>query len=174
MLPPRYMVTYARPKRDEEGNLLCHICGHRVPKGRRTLCGSKCAEERAIRGGRGVREAVFKRDKGICARCGLDCEVLRDELDSLEREQAKNKAERRWPPRWRGSAFQQFLADNKLGMWNGEVKRNLWETHHKVAVKEGGGQCGLENYATLCCRCHARETGRLRKRLNAMRNKGER
>jgi hypothetical protein len=42
-----------------------------------------------------------------------------------------------------------------------------WEAHHKAAVAEGGGQCGLDNYETVCYRCHAKETGALRKRLNA-------
>jgi hypothetical protein len=42
---------------------------------------------------------------------------------------------------------------------------HLWEAHHKVAVVQGGGLCGLEGYETLCFRCHNEETRKLRKAL---------
>lgn len=42
-----------------------------------------------------------------------------------------------------------------------------WQADHIVPVAEGGGQCGLDGYRTLCRACHARETGLLRRRLNA-------
>ncbi len=31
---------------------------------------------------------------------------------------------------------------------------HLWEADHIVPVKDGGGCCGLENYRTLCRKCH--------------------
>ena len=46
--------------------------------------------------------------------------------------------------------------------------RSYWEVDHIVPVAEGGGACGLENLRTLCYRCHPAETGKLRRRLNAM------
>lgn len=36
---------------------------------------------------------------------------------------------------------------------------SCWEAHHVEAVIEGGGECGLENYRTLCFRCHKGVTG---------------
>jgi hypothetical protein len=36
-----------------------------------------------------------------------------------------------------------------------------WEAHHKHAVVEGGGGCGLDGYETLCASCHKRETSAL-------------
>lgn len=42
---------------------------------------------------------------------------------------------------------------------------NLWQADHIVPVVEGGGECGIENYRTLCTECHKRETAALRKRL---------
>ena len=38
---------------------------------------------------------------------------------------------------------------------------HLWEAHHRVPVSEGGGECGLEGYETLCLECHRRETAEL-------------
>ena len=36
-----------------------------------------------------------------------------------------------------------------------------------MPVAEGGGQCGLDGFRTLCKRCHGKASGALRKRLNA-------
>jgi hypothetical protein len=41
----------------------------------------------------------------------------------------------------------------------------LWQADHQVPVAEGGGQCGLENFRTLCVPCHNAETAALRGRL---------
>jgi len=44
-----------------------------------------------------------------------------------------------------------------------------WQADHIVPVAEGGGQCGLDGYRTLCRACHARETRALMGRLKAAR-----
>ena len=40
-----------------------------------------------------------------------------------------------------------------------------------IAVVEGGGECDLENYRTLCVPCHRRVTAELRERLRANRKR---
>lgn len=45
----------------------------------------------------------------------------------------------------------------------------LWEADHIVPVVEGGGECGLDNYRTLCIPCHKKETKALAARLAAKR-----
>ena len=42
---------------------------------------------------------------------------------------------------------------------------HLWQADHIIPVVEGGGECGLENYWTLCSACHKRETAALKRRL---------
>lgn len=42
---------------------------------------------------------------------------------------------------------------------------HLWQADHIVPVVEGGGECGLDGYRTLCTDCHKAETAELRKRL---------
>ena len=42
---------------------------------------------------------------------------------------------------------------------------DFWQADHFVPVAEGGGNCGLENFRTLCSPCHLNETERLRARL---------
>lgn len=36
--------------------------------------------------------------------------------------------------------------------------RSFWEADHRVPVAEGGGECGLDGYQTLCTPCHKRKT----------------
>lgn len=38
---------------------------------------------------------------------------------------------------------------------------DLWQADHIKAVVEGGGECGLDNYRTLCTACHKSETADL-------------
>jgi 5-methylcytosine-specific restriction endonuclease McrA len=42
---------------------------------------------------------------------------------------------------------------------------DLWQADHILPVVEGGGECGLENYRTLCTHCHRQETAALHERL---------
>jgi hypothetical protein len=41
------------------------------------------------------------------------------------------------------------------------LKHSLWQADHIRPVVEGGGGCGLDNYRTLCLRCHKRATAAL-------------
>jgi len=50
---------------------------------------------------------------------------------------------------------------------------HTWEADHIVPVIEGGGQCGLENYRTLCLSCHRKETAALAKRRAEQRRKAK-
>jgi hypothetical protein len=34
----------------------------------------------------------------------------------------------------------------------------FWDADHIVAVKDGGGECGLDNLRTLCIFCHIKRT----------------
>ena len=36
----------------------------------------------------------------------------------------------------------------------------FWEADHARAVADGGGECALENYQTLCTRCHVAKSTR--------------
>lgn len=51
---------------------------------------------------------------------------------------------------------------------------DLWQADHIVPVIEGGGECDLENYRTLCTACHKEETRLLaaRRAEKARKDKG--
>jgi 5-methylcytosine-specific restriction protein A len=46
---------------------------------------------------------------------------------------------------------------------------HLWQADHIIPVIEGGGECGLDNYRTLCIPCHRRVTAELRARMKQRR-----
>lgn len=157
---------------DEQGRRLCRWC--RAPLDRRSIgyCGDECADEVAIRLSRAaVMALVDRRDGGVCSRCGLDTGQLLRIVDRL-----RQRSERR---RLRSGALRD-PSDLDAARWErlraelaargfGAVDRwhtpNLREADHVVAVAEGGGCCGLENFRTLCVPCHRAETRALRTRL---------
>ena len=120
---------------------LCRWCGGEVRKGRFTFCSAACVHQWKLRTDPGyLRDEVFARDRGVCARCGLDTEALRRDKRKLDYA-ARRQFEKEWGRR-----------------------RHLWDADHIVAVVEGGGECGLSNIRTLCLKCHRQATAELRAR----------
>ncbi len=145
-------------KRDTDGRKLCRLCATRLPKFKQRWCSDACRDQAYLQCSPGhMRAAVRRRDKGVCARCGLDTVKLRDELRDLCHKYGRD-----------GEAYRSHL----LLMWGPWVLRSpLWQMNHKQAVAEGGEIWGLKNVETLCIPCHQEHTKMLRKRL-AWRGKG--
>ena len=138
-------------------------CG-RVPTGRRHNWFSQaCVDGWLMRTSPSfVRQKVLERDRGICARCGLDAEYLRTVINEMR---GTCRRYSHWSDSgevntWLRGTGRDFLNEHGL-----ESGRALWEAHHQVAVAEGGGLCGLDGYETLCRWCHQRETKALVSRL---------
>ena len=149
--PPRHRSVdrWGVPDRDPEGRAICRWCRHTIdPKGRRlTFCSQACVEEWKIRSRPShVRWLLRRRDHEVCALCHVDTAWLRAAIRS-------------WSP-WDRSAAEKVVIKR---VW----RSARWQADHIRPVAEGGGDCGLDNYRTLCCACHAAETGKLRRRLNA-------
>ena len=49
----------------------------------------------------------------------------------------------------------------KRKIWKRKHGGGLWDADHIIAVKDGGGLCGLENIRTLCIKCHKNVTKEL-------------
>jgi 5-methylcytosine-specific restriction enzyme A len=129
----------------EHGRNLCRWCQIETPKGRRTFCSDGCVHEWKLRTDAGyLREHVFQRDRGICAACGADTEMLRRDKRKLD-----FAARRRFEKEW--------------GV-TGLSRRSLWDADHILPVCEGGGECDLSNIRTLCLKCHRVATSELRRR----------
>lgn len=84
-----------------------------------------------------LRKCVQLRDSGICHECGIDCIKLRKRIKKAR----KNKDDK---------TLEQLAREYPRLKHN----RSYWEAHHVLAVKDGGGECGLSNLITLCIPCH--------------------
>jgi 5-methylcytosine-specific restriction enzyme A len=143
---PGGWVDRKKIPRGPNGRGLCRWCSLEVPPRRYTFCSAYCVHEWKLRSQPGyLREQILKRDKGICAHCGID--ALREHL-RMKRARGDRRADLmlHWglKTRWR---------------------KSLWDADHIVPVMEGGGECDLDNIRTLCLRCHRVVTLRLRERV---------
>lgn len=133
------------PKNDK-GETLCRWCRNPVKPPRRTMCSAECVHELKLRiNGRYVRDCVYKRDKGVCKMCGIDTKDIANTALTLM-----------------GQERIDFLNVYNIGIkrkiWKKKHGGGLWDADHIVPVKEGGGECGLDNYRTLCIDCHKQVT----------------
>lgn len=188
----------AHRKRDESGNVVCSCgCGRPPGPGRRTWHSQECVDRWMwANSPQFVRRELWKRDRGVCAKCRVDAERQEKRARvavSSHGWQTKHGLEARvWSFRQRNPGVwyvPKFLVSDRWGFWQPRVaearrarlmameaegwnvhrRASWWEADHIVPVAEGGGQCGPENYRTLCYRCHAEETKKLRARLAAKR-----
>jgi hypothetical protein len=114
----------------------CAWCGGKGRKGLK-YCSDACQEEANIRyTGSYVSYYVFNRDHGICSLCGIDTNEIRKEAINIKRLS------------WNYFEFKKYW-----GPWHTK-NYVFWEADHIIPVSQGGGCCGLENYRTLCLRCH--------------------
>lgn len=132
--------------RGPNGRGLCRWCSIEVPARRFTFCSDDCVHEWKLRSQPGyLREHILKRDRGVCAHCGLD----------TLREHRKLK-------RARGTIRQALM---RQWGFSTRMRKSLWDADHILPVTEGGGECDLDNIRTLCLRCHRVVTAQLRERI---------
>jgi 5-methylcytosine-specific restriction endonuclease McrA len=161
-------------RRGPNGRLFCRWCDKEVGKGRRTFCSEECIHEWKLRSDPGyVRREVFKRDGGLCSQCRLDTQKIVQRAERLQYSLTYNRHEQSY------EATKVELAEiigqypwafPKSFQYGGNVKA-MWHADHVKPVVEGGGECGLDNYRTLCVPCHKQETKALAARRAAQRRK---
>lgn len=166
----RYLTTRDLPQIVEReggsprGRVLrrtCRWCGEDLSGRQTSYCSAECREEVYIRMGH-HRYHVKRRDKGVCADCGLDTELLERVLRHCNGSQRGLDPDHRWSlGAWKWKSWgAEILTD--LGFTTSN--QSLWEADHVIPVSAGGGCCGLDNYRTLCQRCHRKDTAILAKR----------
>jgi 5-methylcytosine-specific restriction enzyme A len=125
-----------------DGYRACRYCKKSVKPPKRTFCSADCVHEYRIRSdGSYLRECVFARDQGVCAICLIDTKETAELLTSTK-----------------GEIRDQILKSHnihKTRKINPEKNGGgLWDADHITPVKDGGGECGMENIRTLCISCH--------------------
>lgn len=171
----------AKLRRDADGHVVCSCgCGRRPPKGRRRWFSAECVNGwRARNDPSFVRQKVFERDKGICAICGCDSAVeyrrWKEQMKEADRLAGWFLKVWRLPKScqhdWRLLRLERRRIMDRWkppGAWT-DGRRTSWDADHIVPVVEGGGQCDLSNYRTLCHPCHKRVTAELAARRAAAR-----
>lgn len=134
-------------EKTEEGLTKCRWCEKGVLPPRRTMCSIECVHELKLRtSGRYLRSHVYKRDKGICNICGVDTKEIAKQIL-----QEVNKSDREVIMKENGISL-------KRKVWKRKNGGGLWDADHIISVKDGGGQCGLDNLRTLCIPCHKKKT----------------
>jgi HNH endonuclease len=125
-------------------------------------CSQECAETGRLRRGgwasTAIRSAMFALEGGVCQKCNINAHAFYEQITALEPAERLNRYQSaKWRMPASNKAYQSMVNEPKEG--------DFWQVDHKVAVAEGGGNCGLENLRTLCVPCHRDETEKLRVRL---------
>lgn len=155
--PEAGWVTGRRPT-GPNGRPTCRRCGGECPKGRRTFCGDDCVHEHRIRTDPGyVRALLRKRDQGVCRACGRDTEAWSEEISTAYWAALRYQDGEPYSAGRARSLAVLAAAGVPASRFGGA----LWDADHIVEVVEGGGECGLDNYQTLCIPCHRRKTADL-------------
>jgi 5-methylcytosine-specific restriction endonuclease McrA len=112
--------------------------------------GRTCLEQYTLRTSTaGLRKALFKWERGVCQTCGVDMHALCERIKVLPREKRAAVVVAAAPAfavRGNGKALQRLVESAAEGC--------AWHADHKLAVRDGGGECGLDNLTTLCVLCH--------------------
>lgn len=180
--PPRAKRGYRdlHPTRRVNGQYLCRFCSRPCPGRRTGWCSDACVREWKIQSDPGyARWEVFRRDHGVCAGCGVDTVAQVDDLVRRYRDVRvwhwETKGYARDPGVEVERRYAELLAELRAlkvppHRYFHRTSAGLWDADHIVPVAEGGGGCGLDNYRTLCLRCHYHETRKLKRRLSRRRS----
>lgn len=160
--------TAPRQQKDALGFKLCRMpeCGKRIGKGMRSYCSRECRTQFAIAYfPSSARWHVYKRDKGVCAKCNLDTDRMQRILKWVA-DRCRNGFFGEFGNRWRFAAgiSHSFGFDGSVYSDGG-----FWQADHVLECVNGGWGKGLENFRTLCTPCHKSETARLAGELAAAR-----
>lgn len=142
------------------------------------FCSRDCEHEFRIRTSPAyARQVVFRRDRGVCTHCRLDCGLLdrvvtrlrhggRDAahavVDDLTGDRVAEAVDET------GEQTALWLIEN-LGLGRRKRPCSLWQVDHRVPFSTGGADCGLGNLRTLCLACHRLQTRELHRALKAKR-----
>lgn len=162
-------TRFAKPESFTAPKGYCRYCKKKIENPRRrSFCSEECVREFDIRtSASSVLYWIFKRDNGICRKCGRNAEEAKSRHEKLESGMKNKYWENLWE--WDLEIQARFVMYREIEMRRLRndfqiisPERSWWEADHVIPVSKGGGECGLENYQTLCVRCHKEETAVLK------------
>lgn len=153
----KYGIEYG-PK----GFRLCRLCKTETTYKRATLCSEACRTRWALMTSPSyARQLVYQRDKGVCALCNLDTDMLLTMLGASKQAFMSQKPWPRWSDAPQGSFVRRTGYNEHPLLYRIGRTTSLWDADHIVPVVEGGGECDLDNLRTLCVWCHKQVTADL-------------
>lgn len=161
----------------------CTWCGQPVPKGSRTWCSNACVDQfRARHDPAFLRSAVYRRDHGICAACGLDTVWFRQSFRARTSLLPSGDTGDDWEiycclrhrRHWRDLNVRPVTRRGRGGLCMFGRQRIVctclpcsmrrqasdlsgWDADHIVPLHRGGAN-EIANLRTLCRACHKRVT----------------
>ncbi|XP_065651796.1 DNA annealing helicase and endonuclease ZRANB3 isoform X5 [Hydra vulgaris] len=139
---------------DKQGIALCLYCEKQVEQiaagsWLAQFCSHTCMQEFKIRSKskhENAREQLFAVELGVCQMCGIDAHTVFLEISNMPIANRKAALEKTCFVKLSVPVLNKMIKHPKEGLF--------WQADHVLAVAEGGGECGLENYRTLCTPCH--------------------
>ena len=156
--------------RNHAGEKICIMCGKPLTGRKQTWCGDpQCWQLQWIRSGdqSEMRRYLFEKEKGICQRCGTDCEMIREVAKWLLRHHIVDGRGKEIGTTSDTCLGLGMLSEfQKLGFPIKVTYHGLhtWEADHIVPLAEGGTH-HEDNLQTLCIACHKQDTKELAGRL---------
>jgi hypothetical protein len=157
-----------------DGRAQCRRCLGDLPHPHAMFCSAACEHEFRIRWSPSyARQAVFRRDRGVCVHCRIDCGLLDRVIARLRRgadpERDELTGDAIEPPANEDGERAALWLIEQLGFGRRRRCCSLWQADHRIAFSDGGADCGLGNLRTLCLACHALQTRELHRRQRARR-----
>jgi len=124
------------------------------------FCRRECREEYSLKRAETgyIRQELLVTEKGVCQLCGFGAHEFYTKV-TLEKDLEKRSE------LIRASIFNDLKSHTKNRMVNKPTAGDFWQADHRLAVVEGGGQCDIGNFRTLCTVCHGKETKSLMERV---------
>ena len=145
-------------RKDKFGYYLCRLCKQPCPEMERYWCSEECLRNYLFMSdGSYVRGKLFERDLGICAECGVNAAQMDDALARLKDDLLHPLLMSIHPmivATLRAEGWKNIRVRGRGSYADAIEYTSCWEADHVRAISEGGGECGLENYRTLCFVCH--------------------
>ena len=160
-------------RKDKHGFYLCRLCRRPCAEDSRQWCSEECLRNfLTLSNSAFVRAQLFERDGGVCAECGVNGAQMNDALARLKDDLLHPMLMSIHPmivTTLRAEGWKNVRLRGRGSYADAVEFTSCWEADHVQSVAEGGGQCGLENYRTLCFVCHKQASARQAKERAAMR-----
>lgn len=134
---------------DEHGNPLCRWCKQVVKPPKLTFCSKNCVHEWKLRSSTTyLRKCIVRRDKGICADCGVNCLPITRGFKRPMRGETRAEWKRR-------------VATLRKRYGIPKHRTTFYDVDHILPVAEGGGAMIsdlMSNCRLLCIPCHRKVT----------------